>query len=112
MDDKEDVFDIFKHLFKRKKKEKSYNKWLNTFTKIAVATILFFSILDMQLSYVLAFMGKDQIAESLSSNIATTIIGVMIGYFLKALFETFFEKREERLSRQEQNNNFEEDNYS
>ena len=47
MDDKEDVVETFKHLFKRKKKEKSYNKWLNTFTKIAVATILFFSILDM-----------------------------------------------------------------
>lgn len=98
----------------KKKKEKPYGKWLTTFTKRAVALILFFSMLDLQLSYVLAFMGKDQIAESLSSTIASTVIGVMIGYFLKALFETFFEKREERLNREEQQNvnDFEEDSYS
>lgn len=79
------------------KREKPYSKWLQTFTKKAVVVILFFSILDLQLSYLLAFMGKEQIAESLSSTIASTIIGVMLGYFAKALFETFFEKREERL---------------
>ena len=28
------------------------------------------------------------------------VIGVMLGYFFKALFETFFEKREERLNKQ------------
>lgn len=78
-------------------KRTKYQKWLETFTKKAVAAILIFSLIDLQLSYVLAFMGKEQIAESLSSTIATTIIGVMLGYFMKALFETFFEKREERL---------------
>lgn len=78
-------------------KNKSYGKWLQTFTKKAVAAILIFSLIDLQLSYILAFMGKDQIAESLSSTIASTVIGVMLGYFLKSLFETFFEKREERL---------------
>lgn len=74
-------------------------KWLTTFTKIAVTAILVVSLIDLQLSYVLAFMGKEQIAETLSSTIASTIVGVMIGYFLKSLFETFFEKREERLYR-------------
>lgn len=77
--------------------KKPFEQWLTTYTKRAVTLILIVSLIDMQLSYVLAFMGKDQIAESLSSNIAMTIIGVMIGYFAKALFETFFEKREERL---------------
>lgn len=77
-------------------------RWLNTFTKRALTAILFFSLLDLQLTYVLAFMGKEQIAESLSSGIATTIVPVMLGYFLKSLFETYFEKREERL-RNEQN---------
>ena len=72
--------------------------WLETFTKRAVAAILIISLVDLQLSYVLAFLGKEQIAESLSSTIASTIIGVMLGYFAKALFETFFEKREKRLS--------------
>lgn len=73
--------------------------WLKTFTKKAVTAILGISLIDLQLSYILAFLGKDQIAESLSSTITTTIIGVMLGYFLKALFETFFEEREKRLSK-------------
>lgn len=80
-----------------KMKDKAYKKWLTTFTKKAVAIILVISLIDLQLSYVLAFLGREEIAESLSSEIATTIIGVMLGYFAKALFETFFEKREERL---------------
>lgn len=84
------------------KRVKTYNAWLKTFTKKAVTAILVFSLIDLQLSYILAFMGKDQIAESLSSTIASTVIGVMLGYFVKSLFETFFEKREERLKRQEQ----------
>ena len=74
--------------------------WLKTFTKKAVAIILAVSLIDLQLSYILAFMGKEQIAESLSSTIADTIIGVMLGYFLKALFETFLEEREKRLNKQ------------
>lgn len=74
-------------------------KWLKTFTKKAVTIIMVVCLIDLQLSYILAFLGKEQIAESLSSEIATVIIGVMLGYFMKALFETFFEKREERLTR-------------
>lgn len=81
------------------KREKTYESWLTTFTKRAVAIILAVSLIDLQLSYVLAFMGKEQIAETLSTTIADTIVGVMLGYFLKALFETFFEKREERLNK-------------
>lgn len=83
----------------RGKRQVPYRKWLQTYTKKAVAIILAVSLIDLQLSYVLAFIGKEQIAESLSSQIASTIIGVMLGYFMKALFETFFEKREERLNR-------------
>lgn len=64
-----------------------------------VILILVVALIDLQLSYILAFFGKDQIAESLSSTIAETIIGVMFAYSLKALFETFFEKREERLNK-------------
>lgn len=78
--------------------EKKHKKWLTTFTKKAVVVILVVSLIDMQLSYLLAFMGREQIAESLSSTIATVVVGVMLGYFFKALFETFFEKREQRLT--------------
>ena len=52
-------------------------KWLKTFTKKTVAIIMVVSLIDLQLSYILAFLGKEQIAESLSSEIATVIIGVM-----------------------------------
>lgn len=83
----------------RGKREKSYTKWLNSFTKRAVTVILAVSLIDLQLSYVLAFLGREQIAETLSTTITETIVGVMLGYFLKALFETFFEKREERLNK-------------
>lgn len=81
------------------KRQAPYKKWLQTYTKKAVTIILSVSLIDLQLSYILAFIGKEQIAESLSSQIAGTVIGVMLGYFMKALFETFFEKREERLNR-------------
>lgn len=84
---------------KRGKREVPYEKWLQTFSKRAVAIILVVALIDLQLSYVLAFLGKEQIAESLSSEIASVIVGVMTGYFMKALFETFFEKREERLNK-------------
>lgn len=77
--------------------KKGHKIWLRTFTKRAVKAILVISLIDLQLPYVLAFLGKEQIAESLSINITNTIIGVMLGYFLKALFETFFEEREKRL---------------
>lgn len=80
--------------------KQAFEKWLTTFTKRAVTAILVVSLIDIQWSYVLASIGKEQIAESLSSNIATMVIGVMIGYFCKALFETFLEKREERLLRE------------
>lgn len=93
---------------KRGKRQVPYNKWLKTFSKKAVAVILAVSLIDLQLSYILAFMGKEQIAESLSSQIASLIIGVMVGYFMKALFETFFEKREERLKQTSQTDDQEE----
>ena len=82
------------------KMNRKYKKWLATFTKKSVAIILAVSLIDLQLSYLLAFLGKEQIAETLSSTIAEVIVGVMLGYFLKALFETFFEKREKRLNKE------------
>ena len=87
-------------IFMAGKRLKKIRAWLTTFTKIAVTAILVTSLIDLQLSYILAFMGREQIAEQLSSRIVEMVIGVMLGYFFKALFETFFEKREERLNKQ------------
>lgn len=47
-------------------------------------------ILWIWCSYVLAFMGRDQIAESLSSNVCTVIIGQIIAYYLSKTIENVF----------------------
>ena len=77
-------------------------KWLETFTKISVTAILIVSLIDWQLTYVLAFMGREQIAETLSSTISDTVVGVMIGYFVKSLLETFLQEREKRLNKRKE----------
>lgn len=73
-----------------------FNK--KTFTKKAVRWILFIALLDLQLTYILAFLGKEQIAETLSGDICHVIIGTILGYLLKSFFET----REEEKTRIEQ----------
>lgn len=65
-----------------------------TFTKQAVRGILLVALLDLQLSYLLAFLGREQIAETLSITVVTEIVAVMLGYFLKAYSETKEEKRQ------------------
>ncbi len=64
-----------------------------TFTKRAVMVILFMALLDLQLSYLLAFLGREQIAENLSSDITKVIIGTILGYLAKSFFETREEEK-------------------
>lgn len=68
--------------------EKRKKRRFRTFTKRAVMVILFVALLDLQLSYLLAFLGREQIAENLSSDITKVIIGTILGYLAKAFFET------------------------
>lgn len=49
---------------------------------------MYIAVIDLQLSYLLAFLGREQIAEELSRTIVLEIIGVMLGYFGKSYFET------------------------
>lgn len=74
-----------------------------TYTKKWVSRLLWFSCIWISLSYVLAFLGKEQIAESLSETVATVIIATILGYFLKSFFET---REEENLKykREQQEN--------
>ena len=69
-----------------KKAQKKTEKQL-TFTKVAIAFVLVNSELQIWASYLLAFLGRDAIAEALSQQIVVTIIGTMIGYFVKSLLE-------------------------
>lgn len=70
-----------------------------TFSKQAVKWILIVSMVDLQLSYFLAFLGRDQIAETLSTVVVTSVIAVMLGYFMKSFRET---REEEKVRLMEQ----------
>ena len=62
-------------------------KLKQTTTKRFVTICLINGILWVWCSYILAFLGKTQIAEELSKIAITEIIGVMFVYCVKSLFE-------------------------
>lgn len=72
-------------------KEKMF---LGTFTKRLVALIIGAAIIDLQITYLLAFMDKLQNAENLSIQLVTTILGVAIVYMIRAYFDTKAEHNE------------------
>ncbi|WP_418440740.1 hypothetical protein [Anaerotignum lactatifermentans] len=67
----------------------------NTYTKKLVKWILAISVFDLQLSYLLAFLGRTEIAENLSMTVVTAIIGTVITYCIKSFKET---KEEEKVA--------------
>ena len=71
---------------KKRRKKKIITKI--TFSKTWVNRLLWMSVIDIQLSYVLAFLGREQIAEKLSIAALVNILGVLIPYFCKSFFET------------------------
>lgn len=68
---------------------------VDTFTKALVGIITIVALIDLQLSYILAFMDKIQIAESLSTQICITILGVAFVYMIRAYFDTRAENNKE-----------------
>lgn len=75
----------------KKNKKKKYQM-----SKVLTGIILFVALVDLQLSYILAFMGKE-IAETLSVAVVTEIVAVILGYFIKSFNET---KEAERIKLQ------------
>lgn len=67
------------------------NKPEKTFTKKWMDIILTVTLIDLQIPFILAFMDKMQIAETLGGLLVTEIIGVFLVYCVKS----FFGKREE-----------------
>ena len=59
-----------------------------TYTKKMVAVILFVALLDIQLSYVLAFFDKGQVIEGLSNQLCITILGIGFAYMIRAYFDS------------------------
>lgn len=59
-----------------------------TFTKIIVISYSVLFAIWVTLSYILAFLGHDEIAQDLSSQVVIVGIAAILGYMLKAFFET------------------------
>lgn len=70
---------------------------INTFTKFFTALILIVCLIDLQLSYILAFLGMEQIAESLSTQLCVTILGTAFAYMVRAFFDTKEENNTDKL---------------
>ena len=85
---------LFKKICK-KNTDKPKVKLFETFTKLWVTILLFVGIIDLQLSYLLAFLGKTEIAESLSIAVVTEILGVSVAYIIRAHFDTRQERKQE-----------------
>lgn len=64
----------------QKKRDKEYSKRMLT-------KIIDHSLLMMWGTYLLAWFGKIEIAESLSKTIATSIIAIVVGYLAKSVLE-------------------------
>lgn len=73
-------------------KDNLASKLFGTFTKVWVCLLLTFGLIDLQLSYILAFIGREQIAETLSVAVVTEIIGVSAVYMIRAYLDTKSEK--------------------
>jgi len=58
-----------------------------TFSKLLVAWLLLNGTIWIYLSYALAYLGRGQIAETLSKTVVVEVLGVVLVYSLKALFE-------------------------
>jgi hypothetical protein len=67
-----------------------------TYTKNLVAVIILVCLIDLQLSFILAFMGKDTCTE-LNIKLCETILAVACAY----IFRAYFDNRAERAARGE-----------
>ena len=85
----EQLKDKYSRKIQRKKlKDQIKSIQVNTYTKALVGLITITALIDLQLSYVLAFFDKVQIAEELSKQVCTTILGVSLVYMIRAYFDT------------------------
>lgn len=69
-------------------------KWFESNTKVLVWWFAVHSTIWVYMSYILAFRGAEDIAESLSRVIVSEIIAVLLGYMIKAVVENVFKHNE------------------
>ena len=72
----------------RRKKKLTFTKWI-------VSIILIMAIIDLQMTYILAFMGSPETLQETSGKLITEILGVVLVYCVKSFFETREEKNNE-----------------
>ncbi len=78
---------------KAKRKEFRYNVLTQNVYSTTKLLVWFFSLNSaawIWCSYILAFLDKTQIAESLSNTVCTIVIGQMVGYLLTKTVENIF----------------------
>ena len=81
---KNQAFDNKKRKSNVKKATKLRKSWLDSFTKIAVMVILINAVAWVWCSYGLAYLGRYEIAESLSQTAVNAILGTFISYAVKS----------------------------
>ncbi len=74
-------------MMKKNNQKKNTAGRIDTYTKLAVTAILINALAWVWCSYVLAYLGRYEIAESLSGKAIDTILGTFITYAAKSLFE-------------------------
>ena len=92
----------YDEIYRTKKQKSDFKSLLShlkfeTYTKRLVGIVVFIALIDLQLSYILAFMDKVQIAETLSTQICVTLLGTILVYVIRAYFDTKAEKKDEMI---------------
>ena len=87
---------------------KPKNSRQNTYTKKMLNRIITVALLYMQFPFLLALLGKQDIAETMGGLIVTEIIGVFLVYCAKSFFET---KESEKTRLLETQNETEDETY-
>lgn len=87
MDDEQGQRIIAENDAPKKQPDKKKGGFFETFTKRAVFVLMANAIAWVWCSYVLAFIGRYEIAQSLSQTAVDTILGTLLGYFAKSAIE-------------------------
>lgn len=85
---------------KRLKKIKEKQSYLDernkltfgTYTKRLVAIIIAFCLINVEFSYILAFLGKDPLTD-VTNQLIVTILGTVVVYIIRAFFDTWSENK-------------------
>ncbi len=82
---------------------KPKSSYQNTYTKKMMNRIITVALIDMQFPFLLALIGRQEIAETLGGLIVTEIIGVFLVYCVKSFFETKESEKTRLLEMQQEN---------